>query len=85
MSVLRQCTQFKATDGKWYMLLGNSEYAFEDWECTAYGPYDDIAGCDLELKNHSNPGCGEIDDSGTRPPPESPFKRKPFRTGFLYR
>ena len=76
MSMQRRCDIFKATDGKWYILLGNFEYAHEEKDCTYYGsfPTYDAAWKELE-DHHSNPGGADMDDSGTRLPPKETFKK----------
>ena len=40
MSQERQCRIWKATDEKWYVELGNFEYAYESRDCTRYGPFN---------------------------------------------
>lgn len=70
MSCSRRCDVWKATDGKWYMLLGKFEYA-EDEDCDSFGPFSsEEATHKYRQDNHSNPGAYNMDDSGTRPPPE---------------
>lgn len=70
MSQQRRCDIWKATDGKWYLTLGDFEWAEEDSECTTYGPFSTEEDAEGELDNHSNPGGSCTDDSGTRQPPE---------------
>jgi hypothetical protein len=65
MSTQRRCDIFKAVDGKWYMHLGNFEYAYEPVDCTTYGPFPSEEAALKELDNHSNPGGWNSDDSGT--------------------
>lgn len=70
MSVSRKCAFVLATDGKWYMQLGNGEYDYDDIDCTWYGPFDSEEQADEYLYNNfSNPGGSEIDDSGKMAPP----------------
>jgi hypothetical protein len=40
MSQSRRCSRFLATDGKWYLILGDDEYCYDDDECTTFGPFD---------------------------------------------
>lgn len=77
MSQQRRCDVWKASDGKWYMTLGNFEYAEEDADCTNYGPFDSLEKAEDELDNHSNPGGMSTDESGTMDPPSNP--RRPSR------
>jgi hypothetical protein len=76
MSQARKCHIFKAVDGKWYMILGDREYAYEEHECTNYGPYDSEHEVHDELEYHANPGSYTTDDSGTKPVPSNPIKPK---------
>lgn len=71
MSTMRRCDFYLATDGKWYMMLGNHEYAYDDCVCTTYGPFptQDVAD-EYLTDNFSNPGSCEIDRSGTVAPPK---------------
>jgi hypothetical protein len=71
MSCRRRCDFWKATDGKWYMLLGKFEDADEESDCEAFGPFSSSDAAQTYLRNnHSNPGSFSEDDSGTRPPPK---------------
>lgn len=69
MSMQRECDIWKASDGRWYMELGDFEYAEEPEDCTIYGPFNTEQQVMVELSQHSNPGGYSLDDSGTRPPP----------------
>lgn len=69
MSQSRRCDIFKATDGQWYMELGNKEYAYEHHECSYYGPFASEEETMKELDKHSNPGAYGVDNSGKRPVP----------------
>ena len=68
MSVMRDCSIYKAQDGKWYMELEDIHYR-EKYEY--YGPFTSFAATLAELNKHSNPGGYEMDDSGTRAVPKS--------------
>ena len=71
MSQLRRCDMYKATDGLWYLILGDSEYAYDDWNSTCYGPFTDVPAIDAYIRsNHSNPGQCCTDDSGSQQPPD---------------
>jgi hypothetical protein len=73
MSQLRACIKFKATDGKWYLQLGNFEHAYSENDCTMYGPFERESQIDPFIHaNFSNPGCSEICDLGIDPPPKNP-------------
>ncbi|MFK4136749.1 hypothetical protein ACI2KR_31450 [Pseudomonas luteola] len=75
MSQVRRCGMVLASDGKWYMELGDFEYAFDSQDCTWYGPFDSEEAASTYLyHNFTNPGGGEIDDSGVEAPPKE-FKR----------
>ena len=78
-STSRYCEIFKATNGRWYLLLGDFEYA--EWEdSTAYGPFSSENAADNYIRNFSNPGALDVDDSGTKPPPtKSPNGRPVVR------
>jgi hypothetical protein len=70
----RRCDITKCSDGKWYMVLGDNEYAYDDWNCTTYGGYDTEEEVWKELDNHSNPGGMDVDRTGTQPPPKNAVK-----------
>jgi hypothetical protein len=74
MSMARRCDIWLATDNQFYMLLGNYEYAHDEKDCTAFGPFASEEKAWEELEFHSNPGGGNIDRSGKRPPPTNPEK-----------
>lgn len=71
MSCMRRCDIWKATDGKFYLLLGNFEHANDDEDCTAYGPFADEEQAFQRACNTGpgNPGGSDTDESGTQPPP----------------
>ena len=83
MSQVRRCDIWKAGDEKYYMLLGDHEYAEDRCDCTAYGPFESKEATVGELEFHSNPGGWNTDESGTKPPPEKPqpptLKRRLWR------
>lgn len=79
MSCSRRCDIFKATDSKWYMTLGDFEYAYDDHECSNYGPFASEEATIASLRNHSNPGSYCTDDSGKSPPPK--IERRTNRYG----
>lgn len=60
----RHCAFIKAKNGKWYLELGNFEYADSN-DSTTYGPFDTEEAVEQELRLHSNPGGRWTDDSGT--------------------
>jgi len=73
MSMQRACDFYLATDGSWYCRLGNYEYAYEDHQCTEYGPFTSEDAADKYVRdNFSNPGGSCTDDSGKAEPPEDP-------------
>jgi hypothetical protein len=75
----RRCFFFKATDNRWYVTLGDFEYAYEDHECTTYGPFKDEEYADMYVRDyHSNPGGCDTDDSGVEPPPKNPTYPRRF-------
>jgi hypothetical protein len=75
MSQSRQCTFFKAVDQQWYCRLGDYEYAYEDHQCTVYGPFTTIESAEKYVRDYfANPGCSETDDSGTEPVPADPVR-----------
>ena len=79
MSVSRECCIYKATDDKWYLLLGDFEYAYDEEDCTTYGPFVSEEKADRFLSNNfSNPGGLDVDDSGESEPPKNPVSRKGY-------
>lgn len=72
MSCSRRCDFFKAEDAQWYMTLGNHEYAYDDCDCTTYGPFvTEVAAQTYLFNNFSNPGSSSTDCSGSEPVPEN--------------
>jgi hypothetical protein len=70
MSVSRQCYIALATDGKWYMQLGDFEYAFNACDCTWHGPFNSENETNEYLSdNFTNPGGCEVDERGLMAPP----------------
>ncbi|WP_415912248.1 hypothetical protein [Neptuniibacter sp. QD37_11] len=73
MSMRRRCSFWLATDEQWYVLLGNFEDAYEEDECTPYGPFGSLAEAEKNIRtNFSNPGGSDVDDSGSEAPPKDP-------------
>lgn len=70
MSMSRRCDIWKATDGKWYMVLGMKEYAYDSEDCVVYGPFSSEEKVMSKLDQYSNPGAMDFDDSGTVRPPD---------------
>lgn len=70
MSCSRRCDFDKCSDGKWYLTLGDFEYAEDDHDCSVYGPFNSFEAAEQELRRHSNPGSFCTDDRGTRKPPK---------------
>lgn len=70
MSMMRACDIWKASNQKWYVTLGNFEYAYDESDCTVYGPFANKESAEKELDNHSNPGTICYDDNGTVAPPK---------------
>lgn len=71
MSVLRRCDFFKAVDGNWYMILGDFEYSYNDYQCSTYGPFASQEDVDNYLRyNFSNPGGACVDHSGAKAVPK---------------
>lgn len=71
MSCSRACNFYLASDNNWYVMLGNSEYSYDEDQCTHYGPFSSEEKAEEYVqKNHSNPGGSCSDDSGTAPPPK---------------
>ena len=68
MSSVRRCEIIKATNSKWYLVLGNFEHAYDPRDCSVYGPFDTEKQVKVELYSHSNPGGGWCDISGTIKP-----------------
>ena len=69
MSMMRECIQFKATDGKWYMHLAEREYGDID-DCTTYGPFDNREAISEFLHRYfANPGGMSVYEDGTEEVP----------------
>jgi hypothetical protein len=83
MSQSRHCLIYRATDGLWYLELGNFEYHYDEEQgpFSVYGGFSSVDGAEQELQRHSNPGCLETDDSGSRapPPPVAPNPLRRYR------
>jgi hypothetical protein len=56
MSWTRRCDIFRATDDKWYLILGNHEYSEDDKDCSCYGPFEDEDAAQDELFKRGSPG-----------------------------
>ena len=91
MSTMRHCEVYKADNDKWYLELGNQEYAGPE-DSTTYGPFKSEEAAEEYIGNFSNPGGWCTDSSGTQPAPTkspdgSPIE-KPRRfqwSGLIYR
>ena len=72
MSMERRCDIWKATDGQWYIILGQWEYSYDDHECACHGPFESEKALeDWRFQfGGPNPGGGNWDDSGTVAPPD---------------
>jgi hypothetical protein len=71
MSESRQCLYALATDGQWYLQIGDHEHCWDDWNCTWYGPFPSLEVADeYTYNNFTNTGGSEIDDRGTMEPPK---------------
>ena len=71
MSQSRRCEIIKATNNRWYLVLGNFEYAHNDWDCTVYGTFNSEDSVWDYIHGHfANPGGGSIDSDGTITPEE---------------
>jgi hypothetical protein len=81
MSQQRECYIWKATDQKWYVELGDFEYAYGSENCTRYGPFDSEEDVLDGIDAFSNPGGSTTDTTGTAPPPSDakPLSRR-YRT-----
>jgi len=83
MSVSRRCFVGKAVNGKWYLQLGNFEYAYDAEDCTFYGPFNTQQQAEDELQNHANPGSVYLDSSGTLCVPAHPVMTKDIKRKWL--
>ena len=79
MSTRRHCEIFKADDGRWYVELGSYEDHWDEYDdpFEVYGPFPSEASAERELRNHSNPGGYDVDDSGRRRKPSRPRRSAP--------
>ena len=88
-STQRHCHIYKAKNKKWYMELGDFEYA-DRHQSTTYGPFNSEDDADKELDYHSNPGGLSIDRSGKQPVPKKSPNGRPIqkpsskRRGFYF-
>lgn len=76
--MMRHESIYMASDGQWYLELADAEYG-EPEDADAYGPFasrDAIGGF---LRNLPNSGGGDLDASGTRPPPATAPNGGPVR------
>ena len=69
MSMQRRCDYTKCVDGKWYLTLGDHEHAWDDFNCTVYGPFESLAEAEEFTDLFANPGGSCTDDAGTAPVP----------------
>lgn len=70
MSQQRRCDFVKAVDRRWYITLGDFEHAYDDLDCTVYGPFPTQENAHQYLvARFRNPGGSTTDDSGTAPVP----------------
>jgi len=69
MSKQRRCDFTKCVDGKWYLTLGDHEHAYDDSDCTVYGPFETEAEANQYRQRFPNPGGSCTDSSGTEPVP----------------
>lgn len=79
-STQRHCSIYKAKDKNWYMDLADHEYG-EHHESTTYGPFASEEHVHRELKQHSNPGGYNDDDSGEADVPKKSPNGRPIHPG----
>lgn len=74
MSCQRRCEIWKATDNQYYVIVGDFEHAYDEADCSAFGPFEseDDAFDGACRSGPGNPGGYDLDDGGTRPPPTNP-------------
>jgi len=77
-STSRHALIYKAKDKKWYLELGDQEYA-ERHQSTTYGPFNTEFLAEIELDNHSNPGGMRIDRSGKMKKPKKSPNGRPIQ------
>jgi tRNA nucleotidyltransferase/poly(A) polymerase len=77
-SVSRYCEIWKASNDKWYLNLAPDEHGEYD-DADTYGPFSSESAAEKYLDKFSNPGAMDVDDSGTRPPPEKAPNGSPVR------
>lgn len=70
MSMVRFCEIILATDLKWYVILGDWEYAYHKHECSVYGGFTTEEKAIEEVHSHTNPGGYFTDSRGTVTPEE---------------
>ena len=70
MSMMRYCEIVQATDLKWYVILGDWEYAYNKNECSVYGGFATEEKAMEELRSHANPGGYCVDPRGVVTPAE---------------
>ncbi|KWU26431.1 hypothetical protein [Burkholderia cenocepacia] len=86
MSMQRRCDYTKCVDGKWYLTLGDEEHAWDDWNCTVYGPFETEEEASEFCDLFSNPGGSSTFPDGTLPVPENvthPDEERGTRVGAM--
>lgn len=80
MSVQRRCDYTLASDGQWYLTLGDFEHAHDDRDRTVYGPFNSKEALDKwRCANHSNPGGMNTYEDDTMPVPKNVVSPGIFR------
>lgn len=70
MTQQRRCDFVKAVDQQWYMTLGDHEHAYDDIDCTVYGPFPSCERAErYQVEHFRNPGGSMTDDRGQAPVP----------------
>lgn len=70
MSMQRRCEIIRATDNKWYVILGCWEYANDKRDCSVHGGFLSEERAIQEIDKFPNPGGWHCDNSGTVSPAE---------------
>lgn len=84
-SLSRYCEIYKTINGTWYIDLASDEYG-ERQDANTYGPFASEDQADSWISStFSNPGCLNVDDSGTLPVPTVSPNGDPVMTPRQYR
>jgi hypothetical protein len=77
MSMDRHCIIYLASDGRWFLELGDRE-GDGPQDSTAYGPFPSMKAAEAELAHHGNLGRIRVDGTGMRAAPTKSRNGRPL-------